>query len=320
MTGLLYLLRKLIKINGLVVGLICIGLSFLIWLVPARHYTFTVYNIFYFLFGLGIILVCDYADLKLSGSSLLINKKGIDFYRGFGVAAGLCGIVMDIFVQLLAKMWVFHKIPQWFYITFLFFGFVFYFQIVAESYFATKSILDRLLKRPKIRSINHKKWEKILRVVFIVSLLIIILSIVYYFMLYYLKGGFFQNFGRATKFNSSIFVPIAISFAAWGIAEFVAFAKKKNSLLKNCLRGYWRPLWVILLSCLWLGIMMELWNVPVQYWIYANVPFLDIRFLGIPIIILLLWPFHYIPFLSWYNVFAPKVPEDPWEIDRIKTP
>jgi len=308
-----------VRTNGLLIGLVFLMSSFCIFFIPAEDYTFAIYNIFYLLFGLGVIFICDYIDLKLSGSSLLVNKKNVSFLRGFGIAAGTLGVFMDIFIQLLAKMWVFNKIQPWFYIIFLFFGFIFYFEIIAESYFATKSILDKIFKKPKLKSIENKKLGSILKPIFVISILIVIFSSIYYGIIYYLRGGYFHNFGKTTDLNTSLVVPIFLSLALWGIAEFIAFRKNKNSLIKNMLRGYYRPLMAIFLTCLWLGLLMELWNVPVEYWAYNNMPFLDVHIFGIPIIVLLLWPLHYIPFLSWYNVFSEKLPEDPWEIDKIKS-
>ncbi len=46
---------------------------------------------------------------------------------------------------------------------------------------------------------------------------------------------------------------------------------------------------------------METVNTTHGFWVYINWPYQNIRFLGLPVTMLLAWPLHYLGFLSLFR-------------------
>lgn len=319
MFHILTLTQKMIRHNGILWGTLCLLISFSVFLINPSLDNGLILGIGYAFFDIGVIVVCDYIDLKLSGSSLLINKKNLSFYRTFVFVTVLGALLLELLINFLSKNWIF---PYFNYLTFavLFIpGYILYTLTIAESYFATKTVLDKLWKKPVLSIVKPDTIKIIFKIVMIISMIGLVSGLSYLISIYVRKDGYFHEINKPVEFQSTYLILVILSFSLWGLFEFIGYRQGKNTLIKDCLRGYWTPLIAVLLASIWLGLSMEIWNVTIQFWTYTNLPSPEFYILGVSLWIYLGWPLHYIPFLSLYRIFSKKVAEDPWEIDKIKT-
>lgn len=85
------------------------------------------------------------------------------------------------------------------------------------------------------------------------------------------------------------------------IFEYLEYKRKEDTFLIHLLEGDYLPFFAIIISSLFTSIVMEIFNLPIKIWIYTNVPYENILFLGVPLSALLVWPFQYLVFISLYH-------------------
>lgn len=315
----LNLLRFKVKKNSIIIGVILVISSFLIWLIDSKEYSLTLLALFFTLFCQGAILIFDTLDYKISGSSLLINKKHIRFLNSFGLAGALAGIILDLTVHVITKNYIYPYFTTTTYLVLFIPGFIFYFLTIAESYFGIKSLLDLVLKRPKVRKIDLKRKNYLFNSLFLVGLIGLTIAIAHYISLYIQQGNFTYSTNQPIELKANIFITMLLAISLWLIIETLGHYIGRKMLLDYLFAGYLRPFFVVIIACILVGIPMEIWNIPLKLWIYTNIPFDNIQLFGVPIFVLISWPFHYLPFLSLYVALNKKVEERPYIMDNIKT-
>jgi MFS family permease len=320
MIGPLNLIRTIIKKTNYLWGLFLVAISFLVWLVPSEYHSLTILAFFFSVFGTGCIIFFDGLDYKLSGSSLLINNKKLRFVKTFGVTAALAGFLLDLFVHVITKNYIYPYFTTPIYLLLFIPGFIFYFLIIGESFFACKSILDRYFKRPHVKKINPKLLNTLHISLLILGFVGISYALYHYYNIYSEIGEFRYSTNSPITIEANLFVTMLLAISLWLVIETIGYFLKRRMLITFLCRGYFRPLLAIFLACIILAIPMEVWNIPLSLWIYTNVPFDNIQIFKVPIFVFLSWPFHYLPFLSLYLLVNKRVEEAPYELDRIKTP
>lgn len=316
----LNLVRTVIKKTNYLWGLFLVVISFLVWLVPNEYHSLTLLAFFFSVFGIGCIIFFDGLDYKLSGSSLLINNKKLSFIKTFGATAALAGFLLDLFVHVITKNYIYPYFSTPTYLLLFIPGFIFYFLIIGESFFACKSILDRYLKRPMIRKIPRKFTRILHALLLLLGFFGVFYALFHYYNIYLEIGSFSYSTNTPIRIEANIYITMILAMSLWLVIETIGYFLNKKMLLTFLFRGYYRPLIAVFLACIILAIPMEGWNIPLNLWIYTNIPFDHIQILKIPIFVFLSWPFHYLPFLSLYLLINKKVEETPYELDRIKTP
>ncbi len=301
-------------------GLFLVAISFLVWLIPKEYHSLTVTGGFFSIFCLGCILFFDGLDYKLSGSSLLINNKNVNFLKTFGLASVLGGVILDLFANAIAKKYYYPLFTPPVYFLIFAPGFIFYFVVIAESYFACKSILDRYMKRPLVKKGNPKLLKVVHILILVLGFVGIAYSLYYYHTFHSEAGDFVLSTMVRTSVKTNIYVIMLLATSVWLIFEAIGFFLNKQMLITFLCRGYFRPLLATLLACVVLSIPMEIWNVPIDLWTYINVPLDHIQIFKVPLFVYLSWPFHYLPFLSLYLLVSKDAAEVPYELDNIKTP
>jgi len=301
-------------------GLFLVAISFLVWFVPKEYHSLRILAFAHTVFGVGCIIFFDGLDYKLSGSSLLVNNKNLNFIKTFGLTGVLMGLILDLTAHVITKNYIYPYFTTPIHILLFVPGFMFYFLTIGESYFACKSILDRYLKRPLVKKAN----PKLLKVVHILILILGFAGIAYalhhYYTAYSQVGKFTHSTNTPIKLETNLGVTMLLGTSIWLVIEAIGFFLNKKMLITFLCRGYFRPLLAVLLACIILGIPMEIWNIPLNLWTYTNIPFDHIQLFKVPIFVYLSWPFHYLPFLSLYLLVSKEVAEAPYELDRIKTP
>ena len=293
-------------------GLLLVAISFLVWLIPKEQHSLLILATSFSIFGLGCIMFFDGLDYKLSGSSLLINDKDSKLSKTFSLAAVLTGIIFEFLVRIVTKNFIYPYFTPTIYLILFVPGFILYFLIIAESYYACKSILDKYFKKPRIRKTSPEliKW---LHIIFLILGIVGILYAFYHYYNAHLKiGGFSHSVNTEIKLETNIFITMMLGTCIWIVMDCIGFFLKKEMLLNLLFRGYLSPFLAVLLACILLGIPMEVWNIPLNLWTYTNIPYADIQLFKIPLFVFLSWPFHYLPLLSMYVLTNKKVGKHPY--------
>src|SRR3989344_6200843 len=132
-------------------GIIFFLLSYLQLLLPFNFVNGKILAFFWFLFMFGIILISDGITEKIYKKSLLReirkSKKNTILFFIISIAGG---IILEGVAQWLGKLWVYPYFNAYTYSIFFIFGFGLYWLMIAESYLATKAILDYIRRGKQI--------------------------------------------------------------------------------------------------------------------------------------------------------------------------
>ncbi len=106
-------------------------------------------------------------------------------------------------------------------------------------------------------------------------------------------------------------------FGAFFCLEYIEYKKKRTSLLKDTLHGYYNPLLAILTVSVFLAITNEIQNTNVYLWKYANYPWPNLAFFNVPAFIVLAWPLHFIIFLECWRAFGTNTSRVIYENEKL---
>jgi len=305
------------------IGMGMIIFSFLTFLIPQKDFNFFNSFLLYYLFCVGVIIISEAITLKYAKFSLfhkiVSSKRNL---ISFIMASTVCGFLFELIANFFGKLWIY---PYWsllFYIVIFVLGFAFYWLVICESYLATKYLLDLFSKGKKYVTKPFRYEKKLFNLIGIFGIIFLILSVVFVCVDYSSKKmplfGVEDLTSVTNNYVPPFFIMIILFFGLWFTLEYIQHYEKKTSLIKDIIHNYKSPLLAILICCFVLGTAMELQNVPIQYWTYTNWPFQEITFLGFPLIVLFIWPLHYIPFLSLFRAVSDKASSDIWCGDLIK--
>lgn len=298
-------------------------LSFLQFLLPKEWINAFSLLFCYLLSVLGIVLICESITLRLKNKSLLneLFKAPKNLFAFIGVST-LGALLLDGLLKWLGKFWVYPSFNINFYLAGFIVGFAIYWLTIVESYLAVKAIVDYLHKGKQIVRKPFSFEAGLYKVLGVLGLAIIIFTSVLIYIDYRNSNlallderdltGITANY----KTNSLYF--FSLFFGLWFLLEFIEYSRKKTSLLKDIIHNYFSPISAILIGSLVLAIVMELENVPVELWIYTNVPLSEIKFIGLPILLFIGWPLHYILFLSGFRALTNKESDEIWSGDKIE--
>lgn len=258
-------------------------------------------------FYLGALLIGNHITLKLGGLSLISRVRGNRINnRSFTMAVIGMALFFSLIAADLGGLWYF---PYWsttdyFFIGFILGGWAFYVMTLIVCYEAVKLILDRYLPQRK-RVVSYFKRERLIYTGLLlvgVACLAVVLGAAFY------NTHFFTQFHYIVNTAKSPYLPwqywILAFIGALSICEYVEFRRKRSSLLKDTLHGYFNPLLAMLIAGTLLAITNEVQNFGVYLWRYANYPWPERTFLNIPIFIIMAWPLHIIAFTEFWRAFG----------------
>lgn len=300
-------------------GIIFFLLSYLQYFLPTDLVGGKVLAFFWFLFMFGIVLISDGITEKIYNKSLLgeirKSKKNLILFFIISIAGG---IILEGVAQWLGKLWIYPYFNTYSYPVFFIFGFGLYWLMIAESYLATKAILD-YIRRGKNIVRNYYWFEPpFYKFLGIVGFILVPLSAFFMLRDYTINGGYIFDISNQINYKVNFVYVITIFLGTWFILECIEYFRKKTSLIKDIFHHYFNPLASILLASFILAIIMETENILHGFWRYTNWPFENIQFLNLPIMMFIAWPLHYVAFLSLFRAFTEKESDDIWKGDLIK--
>ena len=276
----------------------------------------TMFNI---VFMIGIILICEGITIKFSGRSIIheIIKSRRNLIS-FGLVALVGAFLLEGIINWVGKLWIYPYFDFKLHIIVGTMGLIIYWLTIIESYFAAKSVLDHYSKRTKGKnklklSSNEKIFFNLLG---ILGVIILIGTTIFLIQDFNSQDAQFSKFEDvSSKTDSYIFGfwgVLAYFFGLWFILEYIEYKEKKLSLLKDIFHKYPNPLFAIILGSLVLAFVMETTNLFHLFWEYTHLPWESVTFLGVPIMVYISWPLHYIIFLSLWRVCASKESAKIW--------
>ncbi|MFH1461192.1 MAG: hypothetical protein ABIF84_02115 [Patescibacteria group bacterium] len=317
-------MKDRIRIKVLMVaGIILFFLSYSSFLLPERLVRAEILVFFHAVFDMGIIMVCESMTLKLRKKSLvgtlLKNRKNL---ISFVAISTLGGIILESVANWSGKLWIYPNFGPIFYL-FLFIPiFIVYWLAIVESYLAVKAVIDYKRKGKEIITKPYRFEKRIYNVVGFVGLLLFVLSLLIIYFSYLGQSAKFIGPEDITfvsdNFRISFSMVITLSFAIWFILEFIEHKRKKNSLIKDIVHDYFSPILSIFLGASALAFLMETQNLAFPWWLYVNWPYQSLQVFGLPILIFLCWPLHYVIFLSLFRAFSDEDSDEIWRGDLIK--
>lgn len=175
----------------------------------------------------------------------------------------------------------------------------------------------------KVKKIYSKKiYSKLEKKIYTVlgSISLVCIAPVLYFIIkeYDKFGGYFFEIRKVVSVNINFLLILILFLLSWSILEMIEYFRKRKGLIKTIYNGYYSPILAIFISSLLTAIAMESKNYQLEkYWIYANWPYQDIKLIGLPIVMLLTWPLHYIFFLSLMRGITNEDSAEIWADDTI---
>lgn len=307
------------NIKVLLAGVFLLLLSLLPYILKTDAAWGLLLAIFHIIYDLGVVMVSDVVIQRYYGYSLIgliiKNKKNLMLYL---VTTTIGGFLLEFFADYLGSYWYY---PFWsnelYYVLFIP-GFAVYFSAVTFSYWAAKAFFDDLFKG-KTKVTKSYKFEKWLYRIFLVIALAGLAFLAY-------RITTITNWGQSFSFNVTSIRPPYIDFMDVFIAflviflggEYLEYKTHKSSFIKDTIHGYFTPLIAILFSATTLALYMEIQNIPLNLWIYINIPLQNIQILGLPILLFLGWPLHYVGFLSIYRIIGANLTREIWAGDKIR--
>lgn len=271
----------------------------------------------------GIILLSESITLRFRGKSLFSEIiKSRQNLMTFIVITAIGGIILDGVGKFLGKLWIY---PYWdykFYSVFVFPAYAVYWLAIVESYLAVKAITDFLIRG---RHIIYKsfKFEKIFyRLLGIAGFILLIASAIIIFQDYSSQTAafFIENeiADTSKSYVVSLNIVLLIFLGCWFILEAIEYARKRSSLVKDLIHSYFTPLIAIIVGAFVTAFIMEQHNLPISFWQYTHYPFSEIKFMNLPVTVLLTWPLQYVMFLSLFRAFTDEESKEIWRGDLIK--
>ncbi|MBI1978577.1 MAG: hypothetical protein HYS62_00780 [Candidatus Aenigmarchaeota archaeon] len=240
-----------------------------------------------FLFALGYWLFFDAIDYSLSGTSILNkikNNKILLFY--LIISGALLGLVLDFYAILISKVWVYPTVTNLWSVIELYINWGLVLLIVYSSYRVWHYIIRKMFGMFGMELVGKSKEHIAFSLIGYTGILFLIIP--FFLSLFYNVTSSVFSFGFAI-------------LGLWFISEFVEYTRKERSLIKDVIEGHWTPIISIIIGSIVTGITWELLNLPVKAWIYTNIPFSNLTLFGIPITIILGWPFLFVVYLSFYR-------------------
>lgn len=289
-------------------GVTLIVVSFSYWFFPGSpHLLF-----FNALFYIGNIMFFDFLSQYYAGFSLLQTP---DRRKQFLILGAVYGIILELSAHWLGKLWYYPHWDTFYYWVILVPEFAVYTFYLLETFLGTKAVLEHwfLNRRPRV---SFKGLRGTFEIIGLIGATGVAAVTTAFFLAVpkFANSSDFFSINRPVSLEFNVFVYLALgSVFFWLFLEYVEFKRHETSLLYEVIKGNPYPLLSVFVAAWISGIIYEVFNLPGGLWRYANWPLTGAQLLGVPIIIILAWPLHYLPAFCLYRILFKKETERLWE-------
>lgn len=301
--------KESVSFVKLLIAVVLLALSYLPHLLTPRDYGFWASLVYGALYYIGGAMIADAIIVFLTHKSLIRSVLSDPPVRTSFIKLGLIGAIpFSLAVSTFGGLWYF---PHWTAAEYYILGYVLlgwpaYFLFLTVCYQAFKLVLDLIiLQRHPVGSYYpyERKMYKAFGVVGgWVAIMVITVGL--------------QDSRWLTNFHVSVNSPQKpylywywwlIAVIAWIVlCEFMEYHRKRSSLLKDMLHGYYTPAIAVMLCGFSLAITNEFQNLPINLWHYANFPWVQTTILNIPLFVILSWPLQIAAFVEFWRAFGDK--------------
>jgi len=246
---------------------------------------------FHIIFPLGVWLLCDGLNFRLTGRSTLHGPKRK--IMGMIVWGALFGLFLDFQMVAVTKILRYLAVTTPPLALGLYLGWGFCLPAIYES-----SRLASLLTRGfGKRALLPERWQKVLlsasgpvgAILFVLPL----------FAFLYMDAPGLATTGAG---SGPLIIP---SFAGlWLLLEYGIYGKGSKGLLGRLLEGFWSPLAALTLASITLTLTWEGLNALMGSWRYQNLFWLQPRLLGVPLVAFFGYFCWYVLFLSLHQLVS----------------
>ncbi len=236
---------------------------------------------FHIIFPLGVWLLCDGINFRLTGRSTLHGPK--EKIAGTILWGALFGLLLDFLMIAVTKILRYLTVTTPLLALGLYIGWGFCLPAIYESY-----RLASLFTRGSKRALLPQRWRKVLlsasgpvgAILFALPL----------FAFLYIKTS-----------GSLI---IATFGGLWLLSEYGIYRKGSRGLLGSLLEGFWGPLAALGLASITLTFAWEGLNALMDSWRYQNLFWLEPRLLGVSLVAFFGYFCWYVLFLSLHQLVS----------------
>ncbi|HSW37494.1 MAG TPA: hypothetical protein VLG37_03965 [Candidatus Saccharimonadales bacterium] len=301
------LLKKPFFGNELLAGIVFLVVSFVPRFLPKQDYGFWRSLLFGAAYYVGGIFIANYVVVKLSGHSMINEIFNTKERRWSFIKLGLLGAIpFSLAVSTFGGLWYF---PHWsavdyYVLGYVLLGWVFYFLFLTVCYVAFKLLFDSIIPQRNIVKGYYTFERKSYKALGIVGGWIAVMVI---------TVGL-QNSRWLTDFRVAISRPQTpylywywwlIAVLGWiMLCEFVEYRRRRSSLLKDTLHGYFTPLLAVFACGITLAVTNEVQNLPINLWHYGNFPWTSFAIYQIPLFVVIAWPLHIMAFTEFWRAFG----------------
>lgn len=297
-------------VGRIITGLIFLSVSFVSFIYPSKNVLFILF--YSCSFGLGLLYIYDGIILKIRGKSLLIGGRRSILRHIFVV--GLIGsVIIEAIGNWLFKTWIFPHFTTIEYLLIVVPFMSFYFFLLYENYLAIIIIIDKFKKFRGKEYRYSTNYKRLFALLGFFGVSIFIFTVSQRLSAYASPKNLLDMFNTYWYSNNNIVTLLLVFFSAWMIFEYLEYKRGEESFLLHLLKGDLVPFFAIIIGSLITSIIMEFFNLPILIWKYTNIPNGDILFLGIPLVVIILWPFQYLFFISLYHLIYKHETKRIWD-------
>jgi hypothetical protein len=293
----------------LLAAIVLLALSYLPHLLTPRDYGFWGSLIFGAIYYIGGAMVSDAIIVFLTHKSLIRAIVSDPPVRTSFIKLGLIGAIpFSLAVSTFGGLWYF---PHWtateyYTLGYVLLGWPAYFLFLTVCYQAFKLVLDQIIVQRHPVGTYFPYERRMYKAFGVVggwaAVMVITVAL--------------QDSRWLTNFHISVNSPQKpylywywwlIAVIAWIVlCEFMEYHRKRSSLLKDMLHGYYTPAIAILLCGFSLAITNEFQNLPINLWHYANFPWVQATILNIPLFVVFSWPLQIAAFVEFWRAFGER--------------
>ncbi|OGH11381.1 MAG: hypothetical protein A3B38_00955 [Candidatus Levybacteria bacterium RIFCSPLOWO2_01_FULL_36_13] len=276
-------------------------ISFIHWYLQLNAFTLLIAHA---IFVVGNILILDFISLKLNNYSLIAyffdRKNFIGAFAKLSIAGVIFAFFLEFYLHYMGKFWYFPYWNYWWYFLLLipgWAGYVFYF---VEIYLGTRAVLSRFVKPSS--KINISQFMKFM--LYLCSITAVLSTLWLLMNINFLTLKEFLSINFTKPIDVALILPLFLaSISLSFIFDYLVYKRKNISFFFSFFQGRPISLISILLGGWIVGFVWEIFNQKALFWHYSNVPFSELTFLEIPVMVIIFWPIQFFPILSLYYLF-----------------
>src|SRR3989338_3680850 len=291
-------------------GLALMILAIVWYLFPPNHVTGLTWFLYISVYAGGYMLLCDALIQWRTGKAFLsYSRRGVLLHIFMLGIVG--GVIFEFFGNWIFKTWYYPPLNTLGYLlSLLFWGW--FFIIMLESYRLAVVLLAHS-KRSTSKLKFHRYYRYLFPIIGLLGMVILVVITTYALATYHVPVNPLDILNGPWDVENNLTVLLLVPISMGMIFEWLQYKRSEKTLLMCVIDRDFIPLVSITSACFVTALSLELYNLPLGLWRYTNLPFQTIKFMSIPVSVLLFWPSLYILFLAFYHIIYKHETRHIWD-------